>query len=54
MIAMYIIIIIIIMLLMIIILFKKLKKEKCVLSMDLLYTHIGVRCGNTVITVVYY
>lgn len=48
------IIIIVLLLLMIIILFKKKQKQKCVLSMDLLYLHIGVRCGNTVIIVVYY
>lgn len=34
---------------MIIILFKK--KQKRVLLMDLLYAHVGVRCGNTVIIV---
>lgn len=39
---------------MIIILFKKKQKQERVLSMDLLYAHIGVRCGNTVIIVVYY
>lgn len=36
-------------LLMIIILFKNKQKREHVLSMDLFYAHIGVRCGNTVI-----
>lgn len=33
-------------------LFKKKQKQEHVLSMDLLYTHIAVRCGNTVIVVI--
>lgn len=32
---------------------KRKQKQERVLSMDLLYTHIGVRCGNTVIIVVF-
>lgn len=31
---------------------KRKQKRERVLSMDLLYAHIGVRCGNTVIIVV--
>lgn len=38
---------------MIIVLFKKKQKQERVLSMDLLYAHIAVWCGNTVIIVVY-
>lgn len=31
---------------------KRKQKQERVLSMDLLYTHIGIRCGYTVIIVV--
>lgn len=31
---------------------KRKQNQERVLSMDLLYAHIGVRCGNTVIIVV--